>query len=32
VPFGIFLAAGAAVAFLAGEALVAWYRRSILGL
>lgn len=32
VPFGIFLAAGAAVAFVAGNALVDWYRTSILGL
>lgn len=32
VPFGIFLAAGAAVAFVAGDAVVQWYRTSILRL
>jgi leader peptidase (prepilin peptidase)/N-methyltransferase len=32
VPFGIFLAAGAAIAFVAGDAVIAWYRASILGL
>jgi leader peptidase (prepilin peptidase)/N-methyltransferase len=32
VPFGVFLAAGAAVTFVAGDAIVAWYRTAILGL
>jgi leader peptidase (prepilin peptidase)/N-methyltransferase len=32
VPFGIFLAAGAAVTFVAGDAIVEWYRTAILGL
>jgi leader peptidase (prepilin peptidase)/N-methyltransferase len=31
VPFGVFLAAGAAVTFVAGDAIVAWYRRTMLG-
>lgn len=31
VPFGIFLAAGAAVTFVAGDALLAWYLRTMLG-
>ncbi|MDH4043825.1 MAG: prepilin peptidase [Gemmatimonadota bacterium] len=31
VPFGIFLAAGAAAAFLAGDALLAWYWGFVLG-
>jgi leader peptidase (prepilin peptidase) / N-methyltransferase len=31
VPFGIFLAAGAAAAFLAGDALIAWYLGFVLG-
>jgi leader peptidase (prepilin peptidase)/N-methyltransferase len=32
VPFGVFLAVGAAVSFVAGHAIVEWYRRSMLGL
>jgi leader peptidase (prepilin peptidase)/N-methyltransferase len=32
VPFGVFLAAGAAVTFVAGDAIVGWYRTAILGL
>jgi leader peptidase (prepilin peptidase)/N-methyltransferase len=32
VPFGVFLAAGAAVTFVAGDAIVAWHRTAILGL
>jgi leader peptidase (prepilin peptidase)/N-methyltransferase len=31
VPFGIFLAAGAAVTFLAGNRLIAWYLRFVVG-
>ena len=31
VPFGVFLAAGAAVTFVAGDAIVDWYRRTMLG-
>jgi leader peptidase (prepilin peptidase)/N-methyltransferase len=31
VPFGIFLAVGAAATFLAGDTLIAWYVRTILG-
>lgn len=31
VPFGIFLSLGAAIAFLAGDAMVAWYGRVVLG-
>jgi leader peptidase (prepilin peptidase)/N-methyltransferase len=31
VPFGVFLATGAAVTFVAGDAILAWYRRSVLG-
>jgi leader peptidase (prepilin peptidase)/N-methyltransferase len=31
VPFGVFLATGAALAFVAGDAILAWYRRSVLG-
>jgi leader peptidase (prepilin peptidase) / N-methyltransferase len=31
VPFGVFLAAGAAVTFVAGDALVAWYLHLVLG-
>jgi leader peptidase (prepilin peptidase)/N-methyltransferase len=31
VPFGVFLAAGAALTFVAGDAILAWYRRSVLG-
>jgi leader peptidase (prepilin peptidase)/N-methyltransferase len=31
VPFGIFLAVGAAATFLAGDALIAWYVRAVLG-
>jgi leader peptidase (prepilin peptidase)/N-methyltransferase len=31
VPFGIFLAAGAALTFVAGDALLAWYQRSLMG-
>jgi leader peptidase (prepilin peptidase)/N-methyltransferase len=31
VPFGIFLAAGAALAFVAGDAIIGWYRHSVLG-
>lgn len=32
VPFGIFLALGAAATYLAGPTLIAWYRTSVLGL
>jgi len=32
VPFGIFLALGAAATWLAGPALIGWYRTSVLGL
>jgi leader peptidase (prepilin peptidase) / N-methyltransferase len=32
VPFGIFLAVGAAVTFLVGEQLIAWYAGAVLGL
>jgi leader peptidase (prepilin peptidase) / N-methyltransferase len=32
VPFGIFLSLGAAATYLAGPALIAWYRVSVLGL
>jgi leader peptidase (prepilin peptidase)/N-methyltransferase len=31
VPFGIFLAAGAVLAFAAGDAIITWYRTSVLG-
>lgn len=31
VPFGVFLAAGAALTFAAGDAILAWYRASVLG-
>ncbi|MDH3496755.1 MAG: A24 family peptidase [Gemmatimonadota bacterium] len=31
VPFGVFLAAGAAVAFVAGDVIIAWYKTQILG-
>jgi leader peptidase (prepilin peptidase)/N-methyltransferase len=31
VPFGVFLAAGAALAFVAGDAILAWYGRTVLG-
>lgn len=31
VPFGVFLSAGAALAFVAGDAILAWYRRAVLG-
>jgi leader peptidase (prepilin peptidase)/N-methyltransferase len=31
VPFGVFLAAGAAVAFVAGEEIVRWYLELALG-
>ena len=32
VPFGVFLALGAAIVFLWGDALVGWYATKILGL
>ena len=32
IPFGVFLAGGAAVAYVWGEAMITWYMRSILGL
>lgn len=32
IPFGVFLAGGAAVAYVWGEAMVSWYMTSILGL
>jgi leader peptidase (prepilin peptidase)/N-methyltransferase len=31
VPFGVFLAAGAAATFVAGDAILTWYRHSVLG-